>query len=177
MGFKSLFPLILLASSSLYAEIYKWTDDNGTVHFSDKSAPGAIKFDLNESKVVSSPKVSLENTSIDTSKVLKKKIEYKQIYFIEPKANETIRDAEGCFSVKIGLEPYLKNGDEIQLLVDGSPYEQIISSNNFTIKGLARGLHTLIARVINNKGVVVKSSHTIQVYMMPPKIGMVHKVN
>ena len=177
MKINYLFLIILLSSSSLYAEIYKWTDDKGTVHFSDKSVPGAIAVELKESRVVSSPKISSADISNDDSKAFKKELRYKHLRFIRPKDKETNRDAEGRVSVNIGLEPDLKSGDKIQLLVDGSPYERIISSNNFTIKGLTRGLHTLIAEVINDKGVVVKTSDPIQVYMMPPRVGMVHNLN
>jgi len=175
--FKYLFTLILLASGSLYAEIYKWTDDKGTVHFSDKAAPGSIKFDLKESKVVSSPKVLLEDISNDNYKTLKKEHGYKQISFIKPKDNETNRDTKGRLSVNIGLEPDLKKGDKIQLLVDGFIYKHVLNSKDFIVEGLTRGSHKLIAQVINEKGVVVISSKSINIYMMPPRLGMVHKIN
>lgn len=86
MILKSVFPyIILILSSSSFAQIYKWTDQEGTVHFSDQAHDN-----VNEEKInVSSPN---SMKGVDPDSVLN-----SYLNELTHKADEMNNEAKACY--------------------------------------------------------------------------------
>ena len=165
---------IIIAMNAVHAQtqlIYKWTDANGNVHFSDKSYPGAEKIELPQAQTYSSPKIPAPISRSDAATDIETNNNFK-IRIAQPEEQATIRNAQRQLSVILDVKPKLENGFKVQLIVDGSPSSEPQASTFFALEDINRGSHTLVAQLIDNKGKVLSTSEQITIYMMPPRVGM-----
>lgn len=164
------FCALLLLINPLQAEIYKWVDDNGSVHFSDKPRPGAETITLTPTQTYSPPKTT-EPLPPEPEITRQTNPTYTKIMIVQPQDQETIRSNPGLLSVITRVEPELNMGDKLQLIYDGSPVGSPQTEPAFTLKRIYRGSHTLQLQVINEAGKVVGSSDTITIFMHQARIG------
>src|SRR4030042_6034762 len=60
--FLLILPFLIITSELCWAQVYKWVDEKGTVHFSDGPPPGNLKSqDKNQEKVQESSQVKDQN--------------------------------------------------------------------------------------------------------------------
>jgi hypothetical protein len=165
---------LCLTTTVLWAEIYKWTDANGVVHFSDKPHPGAAQITLPPVQSFSTPPVPVEAapTFQENQEAAVASNENYTITTKEPEDLATIRNTQGYIPVSFVVEPELKNGDQIQLLLDGKPMGEPQASTVFALRNIDRGTHTIEAQILNNAGEVVSTSEEITVFMQQPRVNM-----
>ena len=167
---------IVLAVTLSHAEtsqIYKWTDSNGQVHFSDKPQPGAEEIQLPKMQGYSVPKIPATE---QPSELIQPDIgHYDTIRIAQPDDQLTIRNTQGYVSVILEIKPKLKVGDKVQILVDGSPIGDPQEATVFALRDINRGSHTIAAQILDAKGQILNTSDSITIFMMPPRVGMVHK--
>ena len=168
---------IIMVATPLHTQaqdIYKWTDANGNVHFSDKSHPGAEKIELPKPQTYSVPKTPnlVTETEPTTDSIAS---DYLKISIAQPEDQATIRNPQGYLSVILDIKPKLQVGDKVQIILDDSPFGEPQASTVFGLRDITRGSHTLVAQLIDYKGKIIKTSELVTFYMMPPRVGMVHK--
>lgn len=165
---------MLLAMSSLQAQIYKWTDSDGIVHFSDIPHVGATTIKLPEvKKNAPSIEPSSDKEPLASAITTNSKDNYRDIAITEPKNEATIRNNQGYVPIIVSIEPELKTGDLIQILFDGEPLGKPKASMISAINDIKRGTHTIAASVIDKDGGVIKTSESVTIYMHRPMVGMV----
>jgi hypothetical protein len=161
---------LLLLVCPLHADIYKWTDDNGNVHFSDKPQPGAETIKLPPTQTFSPPKAT-EPLPPEHEIARQTTATYTKIMIVQPQDQETIRSNQGLLSVITRVEPELNTGDKLQLIYDGSPVGPPQTEPAFTLKQIFRGSHTLQLQVVSEDGKVIGSSNTVTIFMHHTRIG------
>ncbi|KTD19446.1 DUF4124 domain-containing protein [Legionella israelensis] len=168
------FWVLLMAASMAQSGIYKWTDSQGNVHFSDKPHRGAEVIQVPEAQTYSPPPVP------ETEKQNKAVAEddetargYEKIEIIQPENQATIRNNQGLVNVSVELAPDLKPGDRIQLIYDGEKLGPPQNTPNFILNNVYRGAHTIAVQVENAEGQVLTTSEPITIYMHRPRVGMV----
>lgn len=163
------FALLFLVLSSLHADIYKWTDSNGIVHFSDVPHPGAKKINIapeqssTPSSVPDLPQKQMQSAS-------KEAHVYQSVSIKEPKNEATIRNNQGYIPVIIEVDPELIAGDLVQLIFDGNPLGKPQTSLLFALNEVKRGTHTLGAQIVDAEGEVLAASDSITVFMHRPMV-------
>jgi len=162
----SLLLLPLIASGAMY----RWVDRNGVVHFTDTPRPGASR--IQEREIPTYQPVATP-ASANTSKPLMGKIKsgpYEEINIASPRPEETIRNSQGYVSIKVKLVPSLdtKRGDSINIYLDGKVVGQNLSSTIFSLKGVDRGIHRLVAEVSNKNKQVLMRSPTVKFFVHQP---------
>lgn len=171
----------LTGMTALYADIYKWTDSSGDVHFSDKPRDGAEKVMLPNVQSYSSPttppsqnaSTNPRPASTSTDAGMGDDVVYKQLNIVQPEDQQTIRNPQGYVSVILEPHPHLKKGDSLQIILDGTPLDKPKDNTLFALQNITRGSHTLAAQLIDANGKVILTSDVITIYMMPPRVGMV----
>lgn len=155
----------------LHAEIYKWTDSSGNVHFTDEPRPGAEQIELPPAQLFSSPPPPPQKPS-PLPELTGDAPKYN-IEIIEPKDQATIRNNQGYVSVMLHVTPELQEGDKLQMIFDGKALGEPQPSTVFALKDVNRGSHTLAAKLVNSAGKTVKTSDSITIFMQRPRVGMV----
>lgn len=156
-----------------HAQIYKWIDAQGNVHFSDVPHEGAEKVKINESQTYSPPKPINNNLSStgDQQKEAKPR-SYTKLVISQPENEATIRNNQGYLVVAVEIEPDLTPGDNLQLLYDGAPIGEPQPNPSFQLNGVYRGSHTIAVQVLDPSGQVLNTSDSITFFMHRPRVGM-----
>jgi hypothetical protein len=157
--------LLVLLSLPLHAQVYRWIDSQGVVHFSDTPHVGADQYHAPKAQSFTSPTVPSKKQSMQSKPDVHL---YKNVIISEPLNESTLRNNQGSFLVAVELSPALFSGDNLQLLIDGTPYGTPQTEVVFEVDGIHRGAHTLQIQVVNSKGTVLKTSEKITIFMHRP---------
>lgn len=159
-----LFLLCPLMLPPAQAEFYKWIDADGNIHYTDQWREGAAAVDLPEPTVYSPRPIPSQEQTADASFEEQLAI-YDLIEVSSPKPEETIRSNEGKVSVSLRLEPTLRQGDVIKLILDGNELEGEFRSTGATLTNVSRGTHSLAARVVDAEGKQLISAEPVSFYL------------
>lgn len=159
--------LAVLLAVPVLADVYRWTDKDGVIHYTDKPpAPGAKPAELpplQTFKPDALPK--LAPAADDAAKSTKPLA--RTIAIVEPAAETTIRDAEGKVPVSVAAEP--QNGEGIVYTLDGAAQNSTPTpSTAFLLSGVERGEHHLGATLVDAAGKTLATAAPVTVYLMPP---------
>jgi len=154
------------------AQIYKWTDSSGNVHFSDKPHEGAEQIELPKVQTYSSPKATPPAAPSDEV-VNEEGGVYESLTIVQPEEQATIRNPQGYLSIVLDVKPTLRKGDKLQIIFDGIPLGMPQEATTFALQNIKRGSHTIVAQVVDNQGTVLNTSQQVNINMMPPRVGMV----
>jgi hypothetical protein len=165
---KLLTAAILLAPLLASAEVYKWRDDAGRWHYGDEPRPGAVRVDLPPVQVYEAPPTPQVVPRTDSQAKPEPALSYARAAIISPAPEATIRNAMGEVGVVVLLEPSLRAGHTVRLLVDGKPVSEPVSSTAFTLVNIDRGAHGLAAEVLDARGQVLTRIGPQTFYMHRP---------
>jgi hypothetical protein len=169
---------MLCLSQASAATVYKWTDSNGVVHFSDQPAPGAERIITQsgpgQSRSSAGPSQARQASSAprrnngraepnDTA------VDYSEFEIDSPQPEQTF--TEQSVSVRVRLEPGLKPGHLISLYLNGKLVEnQSPKSTQFSLTELPRGSYSLVASIMDASSGETKSTPPVTFYVQRPSI-------
>jgi len=155
---------LLVLTSVAHAAVYKWTDADGNVQFSDKPHPGAEEVKGLELQTYEAPPVKESESPKEAPQ--KEFAGYKNVEILAPANDETIWDNIGTISVKVGLVPDLQValGHKVVLSVDGSPSEGA-AATDFTLPNMDRGTHSIQVIVVDKSGAKLSTSPTVTFHL------------
>lgn len=159
--------LVLLAGSALASQtVWKWVDDKGVTHYSDRSVPGATRMEVSGGKSSSS---ASSGSSFDPPPEAAAAAEpvdaYTEFTIWQPADGETIANSGGAVTVGIRLEPGLKPGHSLFLYMDGKLVQGFPENAlSFDLQDVARGTHSVIA-VINGGSKRVQESASVTFFV------------
>ena len=157
----------LLATSVALADAYKWTDEDGVIHFSDRPHPGATRVDLAEStrrpaparqSVATAPPPADENATEEAAP-----FSYETLEVSAPAPEQTLWNIEGVLDVSLALSPALQPGHQVRVYFDGTP--QTVSNTSFQLQEVYRGAHNLQAEVLDETGTLLIRSQPNRFYV------------
>lgn len=145
------------------AEVYRWTDEDGIVHYSDQPHPGAEKIYLaepNTSRALSAARKRNDETEPADSPEF---VKYESIAVTAPVAEETLWNIEGVLTVTLSVSPALQPGHQVRLYFDGTP--QMLAGTSVQLQEVWRGSHNLQAEIIDATGKLMIRSQPIRFYV------------
>jgi hypothetical protein len=162
--------LALLVAAGAVAEAYKWTDDEGVVHYSDRPEPGAEVVDLSESRSPVRPRPTTRAAATANNDVPEEPAStgYQSIEIASPAAEETLWNIAGTLNVVISLTPELRPGHQVRVYFDGEP--RMVSGASFQLQEVYRGVHNLQAEVIDETGKLIIRSRPNRFYVQQNSI-------
>lgn len=179
--------LLVIATNVSIAGIYKYTDEEGNVHFTDKPISGAKKIKENKPSVAPAPKSSFNPSSTKkprtrtTVKVFKMEVReqpkqkpkpkakrYKSIKIVSPEHDQAYRSNNGDVEIVYSISPPLqtKFKHKIKLVFDGKKLPGQWESSTISLTNLDRGTHTISAIVVDKKGKKLIQSSTTTFHLL-----------
>ncbi len=162
----------LLAASGIAtaAQTYRWVDAQGVVHYSDTPQPGAEKVALPTAQTYTPVPATAAPAAAAAAARPADASTYQSCAITEPAA-ETSLYAPDTVHVVVNLEPSLRDGDRLQVLLDGQP----LASNSPAATSLEapqpdRGAHQVSAVVRDSSGKMVCSSSPVSFYVQRPSL-------
>jgi len=157
---------LLLVSTALHAEVYRWTDDQGVVHFSDKSHQGAEKVDVPPIQVVPAYKPAQAATPATTPGATRgDPNRYMNVRIVSPNDGATVRNNNGNITVSLSAVVGKTPGDHFRLVLDGREIATDHQGSSAGLSNVPRGTHNIGVRIYDGRGQLLKEIPSITVYL------------
>lgn len=154
--------LILLVGVGFNAQakVYKWVMPDGSIQYSDKpQVAGAKEVELPPLQLYTAPPTPPPASA--SAKADEKKAANAQGYDVvkvaQPGAGEVIRDNGGSVNVRLELDPALRPGHTVEILLDGKSIGSG-SATSASVTNVDRGSHTVSAVVKDAAGNTVATA-------------------
>lgn len=147
---------VLLIAGAVFAQAYKWVDEDGIVHYSDRPHPGAERVELpgyNTSGRSSTPSPVIRRTTrtqAEPEPEEDKPFRYESLAIVAPAPEETLWNIEGVLNVSLDVQPALQPGHRVRVYFDGEA--QMMSGTSFQLQEVWRGVHNVQAEVVDETG-------------------------
>lgn len=160
----------LLAAAAALADAWKWTDEEGVVHYSDRPNPGAIRISIDDPNTSVSPDTARANgtTVANDEDEAAGPFRYESFEIASPSAEETLWNIESVLSVSLSLSPALQTGHQVRVYFDGTP--QIVTGTSFQLEGVYRGVHNLQAEVLDETGTMMIRTRPNRFYIQQTSV-------
>ena len=167
MELRSVFSLfcLLAVGAAAAQEAYRWVDEDGVVHYSDRPREGAEAIVLQDPNVATTrraPRPAAQSQP-DEEPADEQPAGYSSIEIVSPKAEETLWNIEGVLNVSVALEPGLQPGHQVRAYFDGEM--QPVSGTSFQLQEVWRGVHNIQVEVVDATGTVKIRSQPSRFYV------------
>jgi hypothetical protein len=161
---------MLAAFAGNAAVIYKWTDADGVVHFSDQPVPGAERLEVGPAPRVGTfgekPPPTPGRTTEKATPT--KPADYTQFVLSSPTPEQVFFNDDPIVA-HLNLDPGLLPNHSITWYLNGAPLtDQAIDAVTITMKQLARGTYTVAATVSDAVSGESRSSDPVTFYVREP---------
>jgi hypothetical protein len=133
-------------------ELWKWKDANGVTQYSDRPVPGATKVEM----YTSAPAPAATPAARPATPAAQAKpaagTQYQSLEIWQPASGESYFGTDASVNVRMRSEPSLASGDRLLLYLDGKLVEGAANSYEHTLSNLERGVHSLAAVILDDKG-------------------------
>lgn len=167
--------VLLLFMVSAQAEIYKWVDGAGNVHYGDQpDSSAAKKMQKLPGLSTYSPPPLPEKVTVPAEEMEDRDPEsepditqepqkpvYREISIVSPEDGGTLRSSPGTVSVFVALAPVLQKGDYLKAILNGSLLEKKYQSTVLQLEYVDRGEHTIAVAVYDKDGKKLLQSGTV----------------
>ena len=159
----------LLMSCALGAqaeEVWRWVDENGVVHYSDRPRPGAERIELDRPQTYTPPALPApRQTPTPTQSGPDAATAYTGVSVVSPAAGETLWNIAGDLTVQVEVQPGLAPGHQLRVSLDGQRVETPPGATQFTVSEVYRGEHRLSVSVVDENGRELVSSEPVTFYV------------
>jgi hypothetical protein len=155
-----------LFAAAAQAEIYRWVDADGTVHYGDQPKRGAKPADLPD--LYKADRIPVPTNRPNDSVADSAKAALTAMRIVSPEAEQTFRDPQGSVEVALQLDPGLPAGVSLMYFINGSPVSsEATRAERIRIEGVTAGSHTVSAAAVRD-GVEVARASPVVFFMRPP---------
>lgn len=158
--------VLLLAAPALSAAatIFKRELPDGTVIYSDQPHPDAQEFHPSAPQLID-PYVAPAPTTSAVARSVQPASAYRRIAITAPADDESVWNDDRVLQVTVALEPPLRRGHRIAILLNGERVAQADGSGPIPLHDVFRGTHGLQAVVEDASGRIVASATPITFHM------------
>src|SRR5512134_1499498 len=165
----TLVALLLAAPLAAYAaKIYKWTDAQGNVIYSDTPRPGALEMDVDTDPAGIVPVPPQD--AVQPRPVPAEPTRYRTLLVVAPAEQQLVENTGGWISVSLVVEPALRGaeGHAIRLRLDGQTLATRYPGGEIALSNVTRGEHTIQAEVVDPAGAVLITSAPVTFNVAEP---------
>jgi|SRR5690606_9616040 len=136
--------------------VWRWVDQDGVVHYSDRPVEGADRIELSGAQtfpgnpaatIAARPGVSTEEEAPEQDVVA-----YRRFEIVSPAQQETLWNIGGTLTVTVQLEPALQPGHRLDVYLDGERRNLGATSTELSVPEVHRGVHTLQGVIVDQSG-------------------------
>jgi len=142
-------------ATTAFATTYVRVEKDGTKTYSDRPLPGGQPVEIQPAQTYSAPPSS--SSVLDSRRPREEREMLDAANFrytmcqLSPRNDETFTNPEKV-NISLSLSPALRPGDELKILVDGSPPPAAAGAMTVTLEQPDRGSHTVTAEIRDRYG-------------------------
>jgi hypothetical protein len=167
-----LLALLLLPLGGVAQAVYRTTDAQGNVVFTDSppaNATPADRVEIRPTNTVQPPQIPPRPVSENTPNAEAEVAAYT-LTITEPANETTIPMGPGNFSVSVNVSPALRGAENLLLFVNGAPQGEPQRASTWSLTNVYRGQHDLTVGVIDDSGKTLAISPPVRVFVQRPSI-------
>lgn len=169
MGYRLLLLLLLLPWAVQAQTIYKSTDAQGNVVYTDKPpAEGAASEEVKLKRLNTSPAPEPQPQPQRAREVENQTQPQPAVSIVAPQDQTVIPMGGGDFDVQASVAPPLAPGERLQLRLDGAASGAPQAGTSWSLRNVLRGGHDLSIDRLDADGKVVAQSDPVHVQVMRP---------
>jgi len=152
--------------------VWKWVDEHGVTHYSDRPVPGATKVELSGGKVGTTPPSYSPPPPPSTTRRTRETSEsaYRAVTIVTPANGDAIVNTGGQVPVQVSIDPGLQPGHRLELYLDGAKVQGHSGETSFTLTEVYRGEHSLVAVITDASGKRLRESERVVFYVVQRSI-------
>ena len=166
---------IAVCGTASSVTVYKWVDADGVTHYTDQPHPGAQKVQLQGAQTYSSAagRPSAAATAAAGRRTATTPAAgpvYASCAVLRPTNDEVFVNASSVPAI-VHLDPALRDGDKISVMLDGAPLPASTPIDiEFILSSVVRGTHSLATKVEDAAGAVVCQSASVMFHVRQPSV-------
>jgi hypothetical protein len=152
------------------AVVYKWTDSDGVVHFSDQPVPGAQKIFTGSSNTAESGRTGPTGQNTGSPTDTEKKsgaLDYAEFAITSPSPEQTFF-GDDPVNANLSLSPGLKAGQIVTWHLNGTAVGDPGAVTAITLPHLSRGTYSIGATVTDPATGESRSTSEVTFYVRQP---------
>jgi len=136
------------------ATVYRWTDENGVIHYSDQPHANADKIHVDAAQTYKPSSADTASAAGGAAQNSPPPVPYRGCAIVQPQDDQAYANIDSL-TVVVQTDPQLHSGDKVYVMVDG----QALNGGNptgpqFVLSPVDRGTHTAQAQVKDSGGAV-----------------------
>jgi hypothetical protein len=164
------FFVIALLALPVTAQVYRYVDKDGVVHYTDKPPSRDAKpVELPPLHTVPALEVAPQQ-GVRTAPVAEQIPEqgYTAARITSPQPEAIIRDAQRMVSISVNLSPPLRPGHLVRFELDGTPIGPALAQTSTSVHVPNPGEYRVSAAVLDELGREVQRTDSVKFFMRPP---------
>lgn len=157
--------LLFFAFAAFATEMWRWVDDRGVVHYSDRPHPGAERVDIQAPQTFTAPQIEAPAPEPRSEPSPEPASTYSRLSILSPEEGETLWNIGAQLNVQLEIEPRLADQHELRVYLDGQRIEDVPQASQFTLDEVFRGERRLRVAIVDGDGRELASSSTITFYV------------
>jgi hypothetical protein len=164
--------LLVLCAGAAASEVWRWVDDQGVVHYSDRPQPGAERVEMKSVQSYQAPQLAPQpgSRAEESEGRTEAQAAYSRLSIVSPADGETLWNIGGELNVQLTMNPPLASGHELEIYLDGQRVDGVPQATQFTLGEVYRGEHRLRASIVDASGRELVSSATIVFYVQQASV-------
>jgi len=149
-----LIALTIAAGSASAATVWRWVDENGVTHYSDRPIEGAQRIELVGAQTYrgATPDTASMSDSGSGAAPQSPAVPYRRFEIVSPAQQETLWNIGGTLSVTVELDPPLQARHRLDVYLDGARRNLGATTTQLTVPEVYRGVHTLQGVIVDANG-------------------------
>jgi len=164
---------LLLTPLAGHAQVYRTTDEQGNVIFSDAPPAGsgqAERIEIPETNTTPPPPSWPEPPAEPEPEPEEEGPVSYEVAIIIPLNETSFPMGPGNFSVEAKVKPALGKSESLLLMMDGVPWGKPQRDNTWELTNVFRGAHDLTVAVVDAEGELLVNSSPVRVFVHRPSI-------
>ena len=160
--------LTLMLGSAAQAQVYRTTDENGNVVFTDTPPPGgAEEVKIKRTNTTPATEIAPPPAPPEEEPEAEGEVEYT-VRISAPADGSTIPMGTGSFTVIAAVSPPLEAGETLQLIMNGTNEGSPQTQNSWSLVNVRRGEHSIVVARYSAEGDVLATSEPSGVLVLRP---------
>lgn len=157
-----------MAAAPALSEAYRWVDEDGVVHFSDRPREGAEVVQLSEYSRNTGARLYTDSKPTrtkddDDQQAEDEPFAYESIAITSPGSEQTLWNIEGVLNVAVALTPGLQRGHQVRAYFDGQA--RMVAGTTFQLEEVWRGAHNIQVEIVDSTGKLMIRSDPSRFYV------------
>lgn len=149
-----------VGAASADTRVYKSTNEEGLVEFSDRPQKGAEAVEVKPAQSVDVPVPQFSTPSQRAPESAAPSSPYSEFAIRSPQNDEALVEHSGRVTVGVAINPPLRlgSGHRLQFRLDGKAMGPLSAATSIVLENVDRGTHILTADVVDSNGRVLAST-------------------